>query len=482
MKTKREPITRTEMPVTCLPLTSEEIKEAAKSMGVKKYSPSFVQDLCNIDQGARVLLPSEYEEKVKIDVARTETDPDNQDQSFERAMEYHQYIADFLQTVDMSEMPGHSPLERAMNLLKILAKQMESPMDMGGEGAGFGEDSPTLPVFPDMDNQPSGNGVADEVNQFMDMIEDMSEAEASMLRGDSDEDSDLKSDSDSDDDEVEPDDEEESDSESENSDDNSKKKTSKSGKGPLSKLKKKQIALDMTKEQKIWLEISRELESKTKFKVSKSVKFIPDPEGDEVRNRQIKSLNELNRLVKKEFALPKRYLNYRLISHQSPVRERVKREEKKQLLYLLVDCSGSMDNGQRVAKAGGVVFNRLKAVVEGEAELYLRFFDGGLYEEKFVGSEKEAKDLMKVVQNNNYSGGSTSFDTAIRGALERIEEILKEGKSDRPQIVIITDGDDRFSITEKEFKGTILHSFLVDNDNESLRQLAEKTGGIGICL
>jgi uncharacterized protein with von Willebrand factor type A (vWA) domain len=124
--------------------------------------------------------------------------------------------------------------------------------------------------------------------------------------------------------------------------------------------------------------------------------------------------------------------------------------------------------------------NRLKAVIEGEAELYVRLFDSDLKQEYYASNSAEAKELIKHFTEKNYSGGSTKISGCARKAQKRIEEIIAKGSTYKPELVIITDGDDSIDLTTKDFAGTKVHSFVVEQSNQKLTDLAVATGGVGV--
>ncbi len=439
---------RTRPPLTYLPPLREEMREAAKKAEVKKFSADLVEDFCNLAAGGEILPPSEWREQVRREAEEKLPKPDSDGEwrlsgggytsnrqeaiadRMELGMRYQQAVCDFLQTVELEKFPGSSPLEQAMNLLKLLATQN------GGEPGGDGE---TLPIF----EEGNPERIGERLNDIMDDIESLTKEEQELL--DPDQDAGSGKDNGRDDD--------------------------------LGTMK---LAEDMAKGHDLWLKVSRQLDKLARMKVARSVKVLPDPEGDEVRVRPIAHLGEINRLQKSEWALPSVYRTYRLVSRAAMVRERVRREKKQQLLYLICDCSGSMGGGQRIAKAGGVLMNRLKAVVAGEAQMYVRFFDSRLYEEHFASSPAEAKELIRRFEAKNFSGGSTNIDGCAREAQARIEEIVAEGKVTRPELVVVTDGDDTVKLTTEDLKGTKLHAFVVGGQNPALTDLAIKSGGVGI--
>ena len=67
-------------------------------------------------------------------------------------------------------------------------------------------------------------------------------------------------------------------------------------------------------------------------------------------------------------------------------------------------------------------------------------------------------------------------------AQKRIEELLKSGKMlTRPELVIVTDGQDNLSELHREDFGlTKVHAFVVDNVRTELVEFARSTGGVGV--
>jgi hypothetical protein len=57
---------------------------------------------------------------------------------------------------------------------------------------------------------------------------------------------------------------------------------------------------------------------------------------------------------------------------------------------------------------------------------------------------------------------------------------VSEGATYRPELVVITDGDDTINLTTKEFAGTKMHAFVVETSNDALCKVAQATGGVGI--
>lgn len=448
---------RTSPSATYLTPTAEEMREMAKTVGVEKYSRDLAADLAHIASGGTINPPSAWQAEVLEAAEKTPatgTDkngpywnhPDGKNHSrtalaaaphfAAQATKYHQNVCDFLHTVEMEKVPGSSPLEQAMNLLKLLSKKQ------GGVGGGEGGEQ--LPIFADTDNAEKS---ASELNKLLDTVESLTEDEKQLLDPDQDADAGTAD-----------------------------------GKGDDG-LQKMKLAEQMLAGKEEMLKISRNLDKLTRMQVRKSKKQEADPSGDDVRKRPIAHMGELSKIGSSDWALRQAspsYFLYKAATEQLLVRERVVTIERKQLLYIIIDCSGSMGSGNRIYKAGGVLMNRLKAVIDGEAELYVRLFDTSLRQERHAGTPAEAKELIKHFTEKNYSGGNTDISGCARLAQKRIEEIVSEGATYRPELVVITDGDDTINLTMKEFAGTKMHAFVVETSNEALCKVAQATGGVGI--
>ena len=418
----------------------EEMRDAAARVGLKTYSRDLVIDLANLAAGGWVNPPSKYSDAVMQRVHERLEKPDKDGEwklsngkwtkeksviiadRHHKEMAYHQNVCDFLSEIDMSRFEGDTPLEQAMTCLKLLSKMK------GGNGGG--EDGEPLPIF----EEGSPEGVARQLHDSIDSVDTLTDTEKELM-------------------------------------------------GETPEMSKREIAEDMMGDKSIWLSISRQLDSLSKMQVRKCKKQEADPNGEEVITRSIKGFDELSKLSKPEWAnyqTSRSYFWYRVAGKQAKVRERVVTIEKKQLLFIMLDCSGSMDNGKRIAKACGILMNRLKAVIAGEAELYFSFFDTKLVEVHCVKTPEEAKALMEKVRSKNFSGGSTDINAAMKEAKAKIDEIIAEGATYRPELVVVTDGDDTISSTAKDFAGTKVHAFVVEENNKALVDLAKATGGVGI--
>lgn len=249
-------------------------------------------------------------------------------------------------------------------------------------------------------------------------------------------------------------------------------------------LKKVNVAKIANESLREVINLSRHINTFSQLRVHKERKFCPDITGDSIRSRIMDHMGELMRIRShnwSEYVANKAFFTYKAVTRQFDVRERGIHTDKKQILYLLIDSSGSM-HGERIYQAAGVLLNRLLAVASGDAILYWRFFDSQLHQEHYVDTYDTAKTHIRSVLEGSYSGGGTCFDRAIRGAVASITKHLEKDSENfvRPEIVIVTDGEDSCSVTNDELKDIKLHVLhcKVSRMNKELIKLAVGSGGI----
>jgi hypothetical protein len=215
-------------------------------------------------------------------------------------------------------------------------------------------------------------------------------------------------------------------------------------------------------------------------------KLTPDPNGEEMTLRDIQELNELGKATQHAFTLPRRLRMQRAVSGELDVRNPRTRRAKKQLLFMVVDGSGSMlmDGALGASRAAGIVMNRLEAVINGDAELYLRFFDEELREQEFhADSPASARELMRIISDPaQYLGRRTEFSSTLTAASKRAEELLSARGLRDPEIVFVTDGEAPVpalsALNDKK-----LHAFQVgEEENTELSDLARRSGGVGVYI
>jgi uncharacterized protein with von Willebrand factor type A (vWA) domain len=169
---------------------------------------------------------------------------------------------------------------------------------------------------------------------------------------------------------------------------------------------------------------------------------------------------------------------YKLATKQLVVKK--PQQSAKQMLIVLMDISGSMNDSAKQEWVKALLLNRLDAVLKNEAELIVIPFAAEIYPEDtwvFVTTKAQAaKKAIDLRKSNlfSFSGGGTN----VQRASEQTEELISRKKfgSKDFQIVIMNDGEDSVDANYKPKVKT--HAFILGKDNAGLKSVVESTGGL----
>lgn len=466
-----------------LPPSDHSIQAAASEAELKLKVPDFVRDVCNIAAGGSFLSADEINNKIEAEWESTKVRKEfsgkkykfirnDNNRSYDNFIDARKTffsdkeklarkVQETIHSMESMDVPGNTPLEQAVNLINLLLKQRYG--DASKSSSNFDNNSD------DVLNQLLDRNNVNKAKQNIQAAENMSEAEQDLL----DQIAELKN---------------------KNNDEANQNSSGYGGQGisdcsltgPTAKGKRiirnaMHLADDQLAE---IIRISRKMKSFSKLKTSKIQEFTPDAEGNQVRNRVMNNYGELARIKSEQYSqkvtMPKIF-NYRTVTNQYMIRERGKFLEKKQLLYVLVDCSGSMSDGgsSRINMAAGILVNRLMAVAKGDATVYWRFFDTVAHECTFVDTKAKAQESMSnIIERGNYDGGGTNFDVALNTAVEHIESLKESTQFAKPEIFMVTDGGCSCSVKRDDLKGIKLHAGLVSSEySNDLFNLVSASGG-----
>ncbi|RME09041.1 MAG: VWA domain-containing protein [Bacteroidetes bacterium] len=455
------------------------IRKVAREFGLKNYSATFVRDVASLFAGGRVKREDEIEYDAYHIDKHHNYNPTQIDYGQKKVAEF---LKGMMSNLDLSSVPGSSPLEKAVSVVKLLTDNVEKNggdqrVDTAGDG------SVPLPIFAGCNIEHKGR----EVKDLVDDITDLDPEEAEMLEeyngyeGDSEGDGSGECDNDDSDDEEEEEGEELDDGEGEPESSPVGDGSRSGGSGAKHRVK---VAKNFIGErERTIVEFSRVCDRYAKMNVKKTRNVERDPNSNEFRSVPV-DLSSLDRLLPEqwvEYKMSKTLFYHKVLSGEIRVRERVRYEEKKQFIFILLDVSGSME-GRKFWKATGVIMNRLRAVIDGEARLMLATFDSCIREIMHVATKEDAESVMRELGNSLYSGGSTNVSVALSRAVQIIEEEKKSDSDlDRVEIVILTDEDSSAkSMTVEDLKGYKLHAFVFEAKNQYLVNLAEESGGVGL--
>jgi len=145
-------------------------------------------------------------------------------------------------------------------------------------------------------------------------------------------------------------------------------------------------------------------------------------------------------------------------------------EQSIKIIYVLIDCSGSMFDNWRTPMFKAIALKLLERAVRAQAPFMCRKFTdqvGGLHR---AVTPTQARQVLNMVLNANDRGG-----TDIGSAILAAEQDFKGWKYTEADIMIITDGEDGGNVTAATIRdrlgkaGIRLHSIMLGTENQKLR-------------
>lgn len=422
--------------------SADEVKQAAKQIGVNKYAPDLVEDLCNIASGGSFVSASDIHDYCSNNfnkVLEPDSDGDYKKPSgytksyseakqawVEKDVKYHQNIIMFLETLDLRSIPGNSPLEKALNCIKYLGDQASN------SGSNDTSGNPTIPIF--KEGEDAAKKQAETINEAIELVDKLDQEDKELL--------DMK------DDDIN-----------------------------IEQLVKSEVMRDI-------LRASNEMDKISAIKTKPSSKLIKDDQGDIKLGRAIKGFDEFHKINPLELVNPKAMMAYRVINNEARVDEKHKREFKMPFVTLIVDDSGSMDDNGKMNKAIGIIHNILKRVKRGECWLNFSFFEKSCHKFYLLSSFDDVDDFYKkTIRKHRFNNSGTNVANAIKEALDQFDKIAAENKdsisSKDRHIIVVNDGeDDATSVKVADLKGAKLHSFILNSSNDHLKMISVASGGI----
>jgi uncharacterized protein with von Willebrand factor type A (vWA) domain len=240
------------------------------------------------------------------------------------------------------------------------------------------------------------------------------------------------------------------------------------------------------------LDVARKFDVTEQYVREEEIKDVNYPEKD-WRIASMKTLSDFTSILPYQFLYPNEIFDKMLMDKDLKVKRYQSRRKKKQILYLLVDVSGSM-SGARQMVATSIAVAYIKKAISEKSIYFFRHFDDKPFELHRVTNEEEAVKEINYLLKNPKSGGGTCINNALTTAMKDINNpklfkqeneglelhegfgLLEEDKLyERADILIITDGEDQVSVTARELeeKKIVLHTFLIEGENASLAQISK---------
>lgn len=221
--------------------------------------------------------------------------------------------------------------------------------------------------------------------------------------------------------------------------------------------------------------VARKHELVDVYRKSVDIDDSPTPDNDMTIETN-KSVSDIVRALPMEFLYDDDVFTKKVIEHSLNITQYQTQRLRRQVLYLLLDVSGSMQelNNRLSMYACGIAVSLIRQAIREGSTYFLRYFDGGVKNLIKITNKEEANSAIEELLHLPFSGGGTNFDCAIGTAIQDIKGDTH--KFENADIMIITDGQDSCSITSEELDFIKLHAVLVGNGDGStgtLKKISE---------
>jgi hypothetical protein len=192
--------------------------------------------------------------------------------------------------------------------------------------------------------------------------------------------------------------------------------------------------------------ISQELDFAMTF--SKMGIWNPSPFPDNsVDIHKIRDSKDLFKLLPGQLALPSDTFYMKYAKKELMCREFMIRQDKRQLVYILMDVSGSMQ-GDRAVCAMSIALSLLRRVATAGDHYHMRMFEDDPHELMSASTKEEAQELCRKLLHMRFPGGGTDIQKAVLKAVSDIKKAKVKDKLDKVeldlkncQILTLTDGE-----------------------------------------
>lgn len=226
----------------------------------------------------------------------------------------------------------------------------------------------------------------------------------------------------------------------------------------------------------------------------KKGKFKPVPNVSKTtKTRNMETASDIAKIESSQHGLPSEVFDAREDRKELTKIQHTEPDEKKQLLYILIDVSGSMQ-GQLPDKSGRGLISRsalcatfsialTERVEDDKGIVFLRFFAGAPGARASATKKEEFDDMRKRIALASFNGGGTDILAALQIAVDDISRANKQEELASAEILCITDCEDYFdeaaiSAVIKDVEFNVLdvsgHDFDPKSTSGALQRLATK--------
>jgi hypothetical protein len=216
----------------------------------------------------------------------------------------------------------------------------------------------------------------------------------------------------------------------------------------------------------------------SQFKVEKATGEKEVANSDIRRTKLMRSYEQFHMVEKYQMLFPN--FDIKFLTKDLLVSVPVSTSEKKQKIIILCDFSGSMNRDDKQTWVNGILIDRFRYVIKGEAEVFFSFFVSSNSTLHFTHVKNE-QDVIEFWKNfSNYPGSNaTDIGKIVTYVSEeikkkRLHNLRVDLSEELPEILIINDGEDYVGYTEFPYK---VNAISLVSFSEELKDLCIASGG-----
>lgn len=215
------------------------------------------------------------------------------------------------------------------------------------------------------------------------------------------------------------------------------------------------------------------------FKVEKEVDEKIVPNSDQYSKMIMRDYSQFHMIDLYQKMFP----NFRtkFLTKDLTVNVPVERKEQKQKIIILLDYSGSMSYDEKQIWVNAILIDRFRYVIKGEAEVFFSYFVDDVEDLEFKHI-KNREDVVKFWStfSNEPNGGNTEIGDMVNYVAKevidnkRLHNLDIDLSEERPEILIINDGQDRVNSDKFPYK---VNAISLMDFSEELKDLCVETEG-----
>jgi uncharacterized protein with von Willebrand factor type A (vWA) domain len=182
---------------------------------------------------------------------------------------------------------------------------------------------------------------------------------------------------------------------------------------------------------------------------------------------RIRKTRDVTKLLPSQLALDETLFMKKLVSKELLKKRYMQRQEKRQILYMIVDSSGSMDEGvgdglTKIDVSKAVTIALMKKMISHEDLFFFRWFTDGVSDLHTIRTKEDAMSFLPRLVFGQHADGGTNIQHAIEVAAKDIKK--KElAKIDLADILLVSDGlaDVEVESSNKTLENIDMHTVLI---------------------